>query len=170
MRALWSDRQTCSRNMSQKVKRLKSAAAPKRFYRTLQKVLSKPLKKALSNPWKGSIELLCWAPTQASVEPLWEGLQNHRQGSIEPFASNPPPFLGYPFKILPKLRAPSSTPTPKTPETQTMVWVFSPQKLRPWSEFLLSPVNAKAGVVWVLVRVFLGPWSEFPPARAETLG
>ena len=36
------------------------------------------------------------------------------------------------------LRAPSSTPTPKTPETQTMVWVFPPQKLRPRSEFLLS--------------------------------
>ena len=69
-----------------------------------------------------------------------------------------------------QLRAPSSTPTPKTPETQTMVWVSPPRKLRPWSEFLLSPVNTESGVVWVLVRVFLGPWSEFPAARAETLG
>ena len=34
------------------------------------------------------------------IEPLWEGRQNHRQGSIEPLASNLP-FLGYPFKILP---------------------------------------------------------------------
>ena len=44
------------------------------------------------------------------------------------------------------LRAPSSTPTPKTPETQTMVWVFPPQKLRPWSEFLLFPINTESGV------------------------
>ena len=72
--------------------------------------------------------------------------------------------------IRPPLRAPSSTPTPKTPQTRTMVWVFPPQKLRPWSEFLLSPMNTESGLVWVLVRVFLGPWSEFPPARAETLG
>ena len=67
-------------------------------------------------------------------------------------------------------RAPSSTPTPKTPQTQAMVWVFPPQKLRPWSEFLLSLVNKESGVVWVLVRVFLGPWSELPPARSKTLG
>ena len=37
-------------------------------------------------------------PPEDSIEPL----QNHRQGSIEPFASNPP-FLGYPFKILPRV-------------------------------------------------------------------
>ena len=36
------------------------------------------------------------------------------------------------------LRVPSSTPTPKTRLTQTMVWVFPPRKLRPWSEFLPS--------------------------------
>ena len=29
------------------------------------------------------------------------------------------------------LRAPSSNPTPKMPQTRTMVWVFRPQKLRP---------------------------------------
>ena len=36
------------------------------------------------------------------------------------------------FRIL---RAPSSTPTPTTPQTRTMVWVFQHQKLGPWSEF-----------------------------------
>ena len=41
-----------------------------------------------------------FGPQKGSIEPLWEGLQNHRQGSIEPLASNPP-FLGYPLKILP---------------------------------------------------------------------
>ena len=46
-----------------------------------------------------------------------------------------------------------STPTPWETEIQTMVWVFPSQKLRPWSEFLLSPINAESGVVWV--------WSEF---------
>ena len=41
-----------------------------------------------------------------------------------------------------------------------MVWVFPLQKLRPWSEFLLSLVNTESGAVWVWVRVFLGPWSH----------
>ena len=56
-------------------------------------------KKAISNPPQGSFEPL-FGPHKGSIEPLREGLQNHRQGSIEPFASNTP-FLGYPFKILP---------------------------------------------------------------------
>ena len=75
---------------------LKSATAPKRV---------------LSNPQEGSIEPLkrfhrtpFWAPKRF-YRTLVRGLQNHGQGSIEPFASNPP-FLGYPFKILPRWREP----------------------------------------------------------------
>ena len=70
-----------------------------------------------------------------------------------------------------QLRAPSSTPTPKTPQTRTMVCVVPPQKLRPWSEFLLSLRNTESGVVWVLVRVFLGPYGlSFLPRRQKHWG
>ena len=62
-----------------------------------------PPKKVLSNPPEGSIKPLKkssieppFGPQKGSIEPLWEGLQNHWQGSIEPFASNPP-FSDYPF-------------------------------------------------------------------------
>ena len=61
-------------------------------------------KKVLSNPPGGSIEPLKWfyrtpegsieppfRPQKGCIEPLWEvQIQNHRQGSIEPFVSNPP--------------------------------------------------------------------------------
>ena len=66
--------------------------------------------KVLSNPPEGSIEPLGrfyripkgsieppFGPQKGSIEPLGEGLQNHRQGSIEPFASNPPPPFRLPF-------------------------------------------------------------------------
>ena len=46
-----------------------------------------------------------FGPQKGSIGPLWEGLQNHRQGSIEPFASKPP-FSGYPFKFLPTAEKP----------------------------------------------------------------
>ena len=54
----------------------------KRFYRTPKKVLSNPL-----------------GGPKGTIEPLGEGLQNHRQGSIVPCTSNFP-FLGYSLKIL----------------------------------------------------------------------
>ena len=79
---------------------------PKRFNRTLQKALSnppkgsiEPLKRFYRTP-KGSIEPPL-GPWKGSKEPQWKGLQNHRKGSIEPFASNPPPFSGYPFTTFP---------------------------------------------------------------------
>ena len=72
-------------------------------------IISDGPKKALSNPRKGSIELPKRfyrtpqkGPWKGSIEPQWKGLQNHRRGSIEPFASNLP-FSGYPFKIFPKI-------------------------------------------------------------------
>ena len=40
------------------------------------------------------------APRKGSIEPQWKGFQNHRQGCIKPFASNPP-FSGYPLKTFP---------------------------------------------------------------------
>ena len=63
------------------------------------------LKRFYRTP-KGSIEPP-FGPQKGSIEPLREGLQNHGQGSIEPFASNPP-FLGCPFKSLPTKVAPST--------------------------------------------------------------
>ena len=68
------------------------------------------------------------------------------------------------------MRAPSSTPTQRTPQTWTMVWVSLPRNSDHGLRFWFFLVNTESGVVWVLVWVFLGPWSEFPPARAETLG
>ena len=53
-------------------------------------------KKVLSNPSKGSIEPLrrfyrtSIGPQKGSTEPQRKGFQNHREGSIEPFASNSP--------------------------------------------------------------------------------
>ena len=87
---------------------LKAAlTAPKKLInRTLQKVLSNPPSQVLSNPWKGSIEPLKrfyrtpkgsiqppFGPWKGSIESQLKGLQNHRKGSIEPFAfSRLPPF------------------------------------------------------------------------------
>ena len=52
-------------------------------------------KKVLSNLPEGSIEPPKKVLSKRFYRTL-EGLQNHRQGSIEPFTSNPP-ILGYPF-------------------------------------------------------------------------
>ena len=54
-------------------------------------------------------------------------------------------------------------------EIQTMVWVFPSQKLRPWSEFLLSLVNTESGVE-LMVWVLLGPWSQKRWGRGRPMG
>ena len=51
-----------------------------RFYRSPKRFDRTP---------KGSIEPAC-GPRRGSIEPQWKGFHNHRKGSIEPFASNPP--------------------------------------------------------------------------------
>ena len=52
------------------------------------------------------------------------------------------------------MRAPWSTPTPKsTPNTDHGV-SFPPQKLWPWSEFLLALFNTESGAVWVFSSKF----------------
>ena len=51
-----------------------------------------------ANP-RGSIKPP-FGPREGSIEPQLKGVQNHRQVSIESFASSPP-LSGYPFKTLP---------------------------------------------------------------------
>ena len=74
--------------------------APKKFLSNPPEGCIEPLKRFYRTPQKGYIEPP-FGPKKASIESWWEGRQNHRQGSIEPFASNPP-LLCYPLKILPK--------------------------------------------------------------------
>ena len=52
-------------------------------------------------------------------------------------------------QTIARVRAPSSTTTPKTGKTQTMVRVSLPKNSDRGSEFLLSLVNTESGVVWV---------------------
>ena len=89
---------------------LKSATAPK-------KVLSNPPEGSIE-PLKGSLEPP-FGPQKGSIEKTCErDFQNHRQGSVKPFASRLP-FLGCPFKSLPILgwsfaperRFPTPTPS-----------------------------------------------------------
>ena len=67
-----------------------------------KKVLLNPPQKVLSNPKRFYRTSVC--PRKGSIEPQWKGFQNHRKGSIEPFASNPP-FSGYPFRTFPVRRS-----------------------------------------------------------------
>ena len=55
-----------------------------------------PLKRLHRTP-KASIEAP-FGPRKGSIEPQRKGFQNHRKGSIEPFASTPP-FSGYLLKL-----------------------------------------------------------------------
>ena len=77
---------------------------------------------------------------------LWDSIeiaQNRRQTKYTEHASK----KIRPSKRLELFIQTGSTPTPWETETQTMVCVFPSQKLRPWSEFLLSLVNTESGVV-----------------------
>ena len=49
------------------------------------------------------------------------------------------------------MRSPSSTHTPKTPQTQTIVWVFPPQKHRVWGGLGIGPSFSRT-IVWVSSR------------------
>ena len=71
---------------------------------------------------------------------------------------------------LERNESPLVYPTPKTPQTQTMVWVSPPQTLRPWSEFLLSLINTGSGVVWVWSDFFSDHGLSFLPRGQEHWG
>ena len=63
---------------------------PRRFHRTPKRFYRSP---------KGSIEPP-FGRRKGPFEPQWNSFQNHREGSIGPFASKPP-FTGHPFKTFP---------------------------------------------------------------------
>ena len=73
--------------------------------------------------------------------PVWWFVRNSRDLSENPFVyprqSQNTPNSDHDLSS-------STHANPKTPQTQTMIWVFSPQKLRPWSKFLRSLVKAES--------------------------
>ena len=78
MRALWSDRQNCSHNVSQKVKRIRHLSDKKPFTRVSQRVMGAHGKRSLERGWQKRLAK-SWRKVGERLAQSWRRLSLHHQ-------------------------------------------------------------------------------------------